>query len=161
MFDGTDGLPMDLSPEVEAALKAVGACWGDEAAAESHVLAALALAPDSLAVRIGAYKFYLYRHRLNDALPHACACLGFAASALNLPSEWQAVTGPLDGAAAMPRLWLQSLMAMGYSWARLGRLDESRLALGRVAELDSADKLGARRLLAVVERGGLDPDDDL
>jgi hypothetical protein len=44
VLDPVDGLPLDLPPAAHAALKAAGACWDDEAAAEAKVLEALALA---------------------------------------------------------------------------------------------------------------------
>ena len=65
----------DLPAAAERALHAVGQDWHDEAAAERHIRAALALAPDHLTVQIAAYKFLLYRHRLAEALPYAEACL--------------------------------------------------------------------------------------
>ncbi len=37
---------------------------------------------------------------------------------------------------------------------RLGRVEEGRAALEKVAALDLADRIGARRLLAVLDRGG-------
>ncbi len=163
MLDDTEGLLMDLPPDAEAELKAVGRVWGDEAAAEGHVLRALALAPGKLAVHIGAYKFYLYRHRLADALPHGQACLDFAATGLGLDSDWRHVTDHPAFAAPLPlgRLWLQSLTAMGYCYARLGQMDEAKAALSKVTAFDPADHLSAARLLAVVERGGVDEDDDV
>ena len=57
----------DLPAAAERALHAVGQDWHDEAAAERHIRAALALAPDHLAVQIAAYKFFFYRHRLAEA----------------------------------------------------------------------------------------------
>jgi tetratricopeptide (TPR) repeat protein len=143
-----------LPAEAERALHAVGLCWEDEAAAERHILRALALAPDHLAVHYGAYKFYYYKHRLPDALPHVEAWVGEAIRRNGLPSDWRDVTPEhadfthFDGD---PRVFLFSLRAMGWLLARLGRLDEGRAALEKVAGLDPEDQMRARRLLAVLD----------
>lgn len=167
MLDETEGLPLDLPIAAMAALKQAGALWQDEAAAEAKVLEALALAPDALAARIGAYKFYFYRHRLDEALPHARSCVDFAADALGLPRDWR-VIAPADAAfvgtavtlAPLPKLLMQTLMAVGYVLARLGRIAESEEALAKVVELDPTDRLGAARLLATVRRGGIEEEDE-
>ena len=166
MLDDTDGLPLDLPLEAEAALKAAGALWHEEAAAEAKVKEALALAPDALATRIGAYKFYFYRHRLDEALPHALSCVAFACDALGLSEDWRSIK-PGDAAfvgsavtlAPLPKLLMQTLIASGYVLARLGRTAESEAFLGKVVELDPGDRLGASRLLAVVRRGGVEEED--
>lgn len=163
MLDDLDGLPLDLPPEAEAALTAVGPLWEDEPAAERMVLSALAIAPRALAARLAAYKFYFYRHRLDQALPHARACLEFAATALGLPDDWRRV--PQDhpalaaGLSPLPKLWLQCLTAIGYLEARLGRLEEAQACFDAVGRFDTADRSGARRLKAVVLRGGRDDED--
>jgi hypothetical protein len=43
--------------------------------------------------------------------------------------------------------------------ARLGRTEEGRAALTKVTELDPPDRMGARRLLAVIDGGGQDDDE--
>ncbi|RAU21698.1 hypothetical protein CU669_12035 [Paramagnetospirillum kuznetsovii] len=166
MLDQLDGLPLDLPEAAQAALKAAGAQWHDEATAEAKVREALALAPDALAARIGAYKFYFYRHRLDEALPHARSCVAFALDALGLGEDWRAVK-PHDAAfvgtavtlGPLPKLLMQTLIATGYVLARLGRIAESEEALSKVVELDPTDRLGAARLLATVRRGGIEEED--
>lgn len=167
MFDDLDGLPLDLPPAAEALLKQAGQSWHDEAATEAKVKEALALAPDALAARIGVYKFYFYRHRWAEALPHAWSCVEFALGALGLGGDWRRV-GPADAAfvgtpvtlAPLPKLLMQCLIATGYVLARLNRIAESEEALGKVVELDPSDRLGAARLLAVVRRGGVEEEDE-
>lgn len=166
MLDDTDGLPLDLPEAAQAALKQAGLLWHDEAAAEAKVREALALAPDALAARIGAYKFYFYRHRLAEALPHALSCVAFALAALGLPEDWREVK-PGDAAfvgsavtlAPLPKLLMQTLIAAGYVLARLGRIEEAEAHLAKVVELDPGDRLGAGRLLAAVRRGGVEEED--
>jgi hypothetical protein len=162
MIELDDG-PCFLPPAAEAALRQVGACWGDEAAAERLVLQALDLAPDTLAARVGAYKFYFYRYRLAEALDHARSCLDWVAERLQIPRDWrqvQARHADFAGLDPMPRLWLQIVAAIGYCQARLGRTEEGLEFLAKVAELDPADRFGARRLSAVIVRGGVDEEDE-
>lgn len=162
MLDET-GLPLDVPQTAKAELAAAGAAWEDEARAEAHVRAAVAAAPEALAVRMGAYKFYLYRHRLEEALPHAVAILAQAARRLQLPHDWREVAAhhaAFDRIEPWPRLFLQALVAIGYAQLRLGRMEEGQAALAKAAALDPHDRLGAGRLMAVAERGGADGDED-
>jgi len=55
-------------------------------------------------------------------------------------------------------LFLFVLTAVGYVLARFGRTDEACAALEKVATLEPADRMGARRLLAMIGRGGRDKD---
>ena len=163
MFENVAGLPLDLPHPARQALIAAGIDWHDERVAEAHVTHALMLAPEALATRIGAYKFYFYRHRLQEALPHAFSVLEMAAERLRLPHDWRLVGAHQAGFDAIepwPRLFLQALIAYGYCLARLGRLEEGRAALAKAMELDGGDRLGARRLVAAIDRGGQDDDDD-
>lgn len=157
------GLPLDVPETARAELAAAGAAWEDEARAEAHVRAAVALAPEALAVRMGAYKFYLYRHRLEDALPHADAILALAARRLQLPHDWRDVAphhAAFDRIEPWPRLFLQALIAIGYAQLRLGRLEDGQAALAKAAALDPRDRFGAARLMAVAERGGAADEDE-
>jgi tetratricopeptide (TPR) repeat protein len=156
------GLPLDLPEPARAELALAGAAWEDEPRAEAHVRAAIALAPDALAAQLGAYKFYLYRHRLNDALPHAAVILTMAARRLQLPHDWRDVAphhAAFDRIEPWPRLFLQALIGTGYALARLGRLDEGREALAKAVSLDPLDRFGAGRLIKVIERGGVDEEE--
>jgi hypothetical protein len=151
----------ELPAAAERALRAVGLAWDDEATAEGHLYNALALAPGHLAVQIAAYKFYFYRHRLTEVLPYAQVCLAQTQRRNQLPADWRDVR-PEDAAFTTldpePRMFLFTLVAYGYVLARLGRSEDARIALTEVADLDPADCMGARRLLAVIEGGGRDDD---
>jgi tetratricopeptide (TPR) repeat protein len=153
----------DLPAEAERALHAVGLCWEDDAAAEAQILRALELAPDHLAVHYGAYKFYYYKRRLTVALPHVEAWVCEAIRRNNLPADWRDV---LPGHADFthfdgdPRLFLFSLRALGWLLARLGRIEEGRAALGKVASLDPDDQMRARRLLAVLDAHEQEDEED-
>lgn len=151
----------DLPAAAERAFHAAAQAWHDEASSEGHVHDAPAVAPGHLEVQIAAYKFYFYRHRLAEALPYAQACLGYTLRRNNLPGDWHLV-GADDAAFSdmdpEPRILVFSLVAYGYVLARLGRLLEGREALAKVAELDPRGRMGAQRLLAVLNRAG-QPDD--
>lgn len=157
------GLPLELPEAARPHLEAAVAAWADGPVAQAHMEAALQAAPDALGVRIGAYKFYLYQQRLDRAVPLAQAILQQAARRLQLPHDWRAVApghAAFDRIEPWPRLFLQALIAMGYGLARMGRTDEGRAALGKAISLDPHDRFGAARLLAVVERGGAEEDEE-
>ncbi|MDK9696674.1 MAG: hypothetical protein OEL76_09800 [Siculibacillus sp.] len=160
---GGEAAEADAASAALALLEGARAARSDPETSETAVLAALALAPDDLDVRIGAYKFYFYNSRLREALPHAAWTIAHAARALGLPEDWRKVE---PGAAAFdtldegPRLFLQSLLAWGWCKARLGDLAEGIEAMTRVARLDPHDRFGAARLAEVVRREGRDDADD-
>jgi hypothetical protein len=145
----------DLPIEAERALHAVGLCWEDDAAGEAHILQALKIAPDHLAVHYGAYKFYYYKRRLAEALPHVEAWVGEGIRRNGLPADWREVLPEhadfthFDGE---PRVFLFSLRAMGWLLARLGRIEEGRAALEKVAALDPKDQMRARRLIHILDQ---------
>ena len=105
---------------------------------------------------------YFYRHRLAEALPHAKACLAEAARRLNVAADWRLVS-PSDANFTEiepgPRLFLFSLLAYGYVLTRLDRVAEGRPILEKVSELDPADRMGARAILALLDRRGVEDDD--
>ncbi|MDR3438621.1 hypothetical protein [Telmatospirillum sp.] len=151
----------DLPIEAERALHEAALDFSNESLAEQHVHRALQLAPGHLAVLIGAYKFYFYHHRLTEALPYAEACLAEAGRRLALPADWRAVRPSQADFASLegwPRLFLFSLVALGYLLLRLGRVAEGEEALTQVVALDPGDRLGARALLTVVHGAGSDDD---
>lgn len=160
-LEAAPDVPLSLPPAAELALRACSATWHDGDVAEGHLRHALAVAPDALAVRIGAYKFYFYRNRLAEAAEHARGCLDHAARLLGIAADWQQVgssDAAFDQLLPMPRFYLQCLLAYGYCRVRLGDLAEGRAVLVKAGELDPADRLGARRLVAVIDRGGVDED---
>lgn len=152
----------DLPAEAERALHEVGLCWEDEAASEAHIKTALRIAPDHLATNFGAFKFYYYRRRLAEALPHVEIWLKEAIRRNNLPADWRKVEAQdadfthYDGE---PRVFLFSLRAYGWLLARLGRIEEGREALLKVVSLDPGDQMRAQRLLQTLDEHGEDEND--
>ncbi len=148
-----DGLP----EAARAALAAAAGAWNDDAAADAHIRLALQVAPEHLAARTGAYKFYFYKNRLSDAAPHALWCIEWSAARLGLPVNWRQVnTAPANnGLEPLWRFFLFSLKAYGYVMARQGAIAEGRAAVAKVSELDPGDLVGAGRLLTVIDQGGI------
>lgn len=157
------GLPLDMPADARRHLAAATTAWDDEDAAAGHVAAAVRTAPDALGVRIGAYKFYLYRHRLAEAAAEADIILRMAARRLQIAPDWRDVAaGDADfpGATPWTRLYLQTLVALGYGLARQGHAADGVAVLEKAQGLDPADPFGAGRLLAVVRRGGSEDEED-
>jgi len=152
-----------LPPAAELCLKLAAASYGDDLEAERYLHQALALAPQHAAVYIAFYRFHFYRNRVRQALPYAELCLGLAARELNLNHDWRQVEREDasfgDFAAFSPRFFLFSLKAYGYLKLRLGELEEGRLAVEKVTQLDPADRVGAAVLLDVLNRLGQEDDD--
>jgi hypothetical protein len=152
---GPESDPMPASAAF-AALGGARQARSDPVAAERAVATALALEPDSLEVRLAAYKLYFYNHRLGEAVPHAEHILAHAARRLNISVDWRAVQpadAPFEMMEEAPGLYLQALLAWGYCKVRLGCLEEGCAAIGKVGDLDRRDRFGARRLLAVILAG--------
>lgn len=153
-FDGA-GLYFDdpTAPQVEALLARAAERYA-EGGAEIALLQAEALAPDSLSVLVGLYRFHYYQHRLGEALAVAERVLAVLAGRLDLPSDWRLLAlEHLDANNArigLLRLHLLALKGAGYLSLRLGRFEQGKAMLAKVAALDADDRLGARLLLGVL-----------
>jgi tetratricopeptide (TPR) repeat protein len=149
-----------LPPEAEFHLWEAGLSYHLDDVAEHHLREAQTLAPGHAAVLIGFYRFYFYKGRLADALVIARLCLDKAARENRLAPDWQdVVAGDAafgDYENVLPRFYLFTLKGYAYLHMRLGDLEEGRAAVTKLLELDPSDKVGARVLLDVLERVGLD-----
>ena len=158
-WSGAGAVPAAVRSELSSAV----AAWDDESVALAHIRAALSAAPDHPEVRVGAYKFYFYKHHYAEAAPLALWCVQWAMGRLGLGSDWRRVSAgdaAFGGLDWLPRFFLFALKAYGYVLVRTGALEAGRAAVARAAELDPADRIGAGRLLAVIDRMGIEPDDD-
>ena len=145
-----------------ALLHGARAARTDPVGSEDAVKRALDLAPDDFTIRLAAYKFYFYNHRLGEALPHAEIILNLLARRLNIAQDWAAVVpedAAFDELDEAPSLYLQALLAWGYCKARLGAFEHGARAIAKVAELNPRDRFGAHRLLVVIENGTLAEED--
>lgn len=151
-----------LPDQAQTALAEAAACWDDGVRAEAAILRALAAAPEHLATRIGAYKYYFYKHRLREAAPLALWCVEWAAHHLGIPKPWRDVSPNsqrFGGLESLPRFYLFALKAYGYVLVRSGSTAEGRAALAKVVDLDPLDHIGAARVLAVVDGGPVTGDE--
>jgi tetratricopeptide (TPR) repeat protein len=142
----------NLPPETREKLKEIFANWSDTEKAEAMVREIIDNTPDTLGVRIVAYRFYFYRRRSLEAAHWALSIMEWLSIQLNIPADWREVTAEMADFVewhAYTRLWLQSLTAYSYNLARLGRIEEALAALDKIVVLDSMDKLGAAHLRQV------------
>jgi Flp pilus assembly protein TadD len=153
---GAEGLYFDepCAPEVEA-LIAKAACHYGEAVAEHCLLRAYFQAPEQLSVLVALYRYYYYQHRLADALIVAERTLDVTARRLHLVGGWSSIGHVALGEAVMRsmgllRFHLLALKGSAVILLRLERLDEARLRLNKIAEIDERDALGVGPLLALI-----------
>lgn len=152
-----------LSPVAERHLRLASMVYADSSKAEMHLALATAACPHNPVVKIGEYRYYFYKGRLEEALRVATDCLRIVAGELGLPLQWQSVA-PTDAnfGADEPahRFYLFCLKAYAYLLLRLNRMDEGREAVDKLLQLDPDNKVGGRVLLDVLERIGKDDYDD-
>lgn len=151
-----------LPTEAEYEMRCAAAAYDREAVAERHLRHAFFLAPEHPATHIGLYRFFFYRNRLADGLATGFICLELAARLNDLPHDWRTV-GPhhaeFGGYSALPRFYLFTLKACAYLHLRLGDLAAGSELLGKLAELDPADRIGGSVLREVLARLGEDDDE--
>ncbi len=153
-----EGLP----PEAEEYLELASQSYADSETAERYLMQARQWAPDHAAVLIGLYRFYFYKGRIRQALEIANICLEKAARENALPRDWRRVAASdavfNDYEEILPRFFLFTLKGYAYLQMRLGEVDESRAAIMKLLELDPTDKIGAKVLLGILDRIGVDED---
>lgn len=145
----------DTPPDPFALLEGARAARSEPERSEAAVLAALQAAPNDRDVRMGAYKFYFYASRLEEAAPHAAWCIRDGARVLGLPEDWRRLApGSVDctGFPAPQRFLVQSLIAFGWCRARVGAVEDGLAALAKAVEIDPSDGFGAARIIDVIER---------
>lgn len=162
MAEGVDLLELDgeglyfdepCSAEVESLIAEAAQRYGPEA--EPCLLRAYFLAPNQLSVLVALYRYYFYQHRLEDALLVAERALDVTAARLHLVDGWRGI-GPVSlGEAVMRsigllRFHLLALKGSAVILLRLGRIEEARHRLEKIAEIDERDALGAGALLATI-----------
>ena len=157
-------LGVGLPPEAEEHLRLAGQNYHRDEVALAHLQAAWDLAPGHAAVYIGKYRFYFYKGLLAEALAVGRECLAKAAVDNGMSPNWRNAK-PEDAdfgnfAAILPRFFLFTLKGYAYLHMRLGDLDEGRLAVEKLLELDPTDKVGAKVLLEVLQRKVNGDDED-
>lgn len=147
------------------ALMALAAEQYGEPTAEATLLQAYALAPKSLTVLVGLYRFHFYQHRMEDALHVAEQAITVSGQTLGLPADWRALDAvcvaraAADGRFALLRFHLLALKAASIVLLRLRRIAEARARLECIAALDSKDHLDSAKLLELIAEFHDLPDD--
>jgi hypothetical protein len=145
--------PVDA--EVEGLLRAAADGYGDDdAGAEAHLMRAYFLAPRQLTVLVALYRYFYYRHRLDEARLTAQRTMAEAAQRLGFPEDWRELTASRLGAGVqrsmgLVRFYLMALKAHAYLDLRASDLAEGCAKLERLVLLDPLDRIGGRVLLAV------------
>jgi len=151
-----------MNSVVRLVLEGAAAARSNKSRARAAISEALALAPDDADVRMAAYKFHFYNHEYGPAAEHAEWCIAAFARILCLSPEWRDVRPhDIDFTVLDQRVgwYLQALIAWGYCRARAGAPYDGRAALEAAAELDPTDRFGAKRLMAILDRGGVEIDE--
>ena len=152
-----------LSPVAEKQLRLASQSYSDSATAEMHLTLARAIAPSHPVVKVGEYRYYFYKGRLEKALTVAEECLLIVAKELGVPANWRAVEpkhANFRSDESAHRFYLFCLKAYAYLLLRMNRLIEGRIAVDKLLLLDPANKVGGQVLLDVLERLGKDDYDD-
>ena len=144
-----------LPAEAERLIAEAASNYADPAA-ECALLRAHLIAPEHLTVLVALYRYYFYRHRLDEVLIVAEHAKRVAARHLGIPADWRLLDENRLGAAAaisfgLLRFYLLAVKAESVVLLRQGRIAESRDRLILLASLDSHDHLGAAKLLEVVD----------
>lgn len=157
-------LGMGLPEEAEYHLRQAGLSYAVDLVAEFHLAQAIAIAPGHAAVLIGQYRYFFYKGQIEAALETAHICIAKALQDNRLADDWRLVRhgdadfGCLD--SPLPRFFMFTLKGYAYLNMRLGNMEEGRLAIEKLLELDPTDKVNAKLLLGVLERMGQAEDDD-
>lgn len=156
-------LGQGLPEEAEHHLRQAGLSYAQDLLAEFHLAQAEAIAPGHAAVLIGQYRYFFYKGRIEDALDTAHVCIAKALKDNRLALDWRDVAAADaafgDTGSPLPRFFMFTLKGYAYLNMRLGNLEEGRLAIRKLLELDPTDKVNAKLLLGVLDRIG-QPDDD-
>lgn len=142
------------SPEVAALLSVASADYGSPQAAQA-LLAAEKLAPESLTVLVAVFRYHYYQHNLElarqagfRAARRVAQTLGFQSELAPSAEEFARAFEQQPGAA---RFYLQALKGIGYLSLRLALYEDANALLQRVVDFDTADRLGCRVLLDLLD----------
>lgn len=155
-FEGQDLYFDETLPEGVPELLARAAGEYAEGTAELPLLRAYFLAPESLTVLVSLYRFHYYQHRLDDTATVAARALAVSGGRLGFPGDWRELdSGHLAAGAAQSmsllRFYLLALKGAAWLNMRRNRPAEARPMLEKLAELDTANRLGVKDLLSLVQ----------
>ncbi len=149
--------------EVELLIKKASSDDSD-ALAEMYLKLAWFQALRNLNVLVALYRFYYYKHRLEDALDMAEQALSAAGDLLELSADWRDINPAILDKKSAPkamglvRFYLLAVKGAAVLCLRLGRLDEAVERMRKLVEIDARDRLAVRGLLQLaLSRIGDDP----
>lgn len=147
----------DASPDVADLLEQATQAYADTDEAERLLWQAHRASPDALPVYFSLYKFYFYRGDLENAELAARMALLAAAQQGAFSADWQELTA--DSAdwtqyQAPAHFYLFSLKALAFICLRQDKRPEAEAILGKLAEIDPADSVGASVIRSIAEGAG-------
>lgn len=145
-----------IDPEARQCLDQAAERYGTGQAEES-LMRAYFLEPEHPMVLVALYRFYYYQHRLKESLLVAERVLRVVGHRLEFPEDWRDLTEMRLGCGVMIsmtllRFYMLALKGAGFLELRMGDYASAMQRLGKVAELDSKDRLGAQALLEVARK---------
>ena len=118
---------------VQALIAEAGGTYGDPSA-EALLHKAYFIAPEALVVLVALYRYYFYKHRLEDALIVADRTLRIVGARLGFPAEWTRLHPEFLGQAVLRsmgllRFYLSVLKATGTAVFKLSKPIKTRFLL--------------------------------
>ncbi|SNY92937.1 hypothetical protein SAMN04515647_3200 [Cohaesibacter sp. ES.047] len=124
------------------------------------------LAPQDLNVIVALYRHHYFLQAFEEALVIADLAMREAGKRLNVAADWRLLTVDdvnRTSGEAMPmlRFYLWALKGRAYLLMRLGRFEEALGPLEKLIELDHANRLNCKPLLALTRERLLDLEGDI
>jgi hypothetical protein len=155
-FEGQDLYFNETLPEGVPELLAQASADYAEGTAEAPLLKASSLAPESLSVLVALYRFYYYQHRLADTFQVAERAIEVSGRSLGFPADWRELRPEhlavgAEQSMGLVRFYLLSLKGAGWLKMRMQEPAAAREILEKLASLDTANRLGIKDLLSLVD----------
>lgn len=144
----------DAPPDVTDLLERATLSWADTQQAETLLWQAHRKAPDALPVYFSLYKFYFYKGNMEQAELAARMALLAAAMQGGFNADWRELnveSADWQDYAAPSHFFLFSLKALAFILLRRGESGESAAILGKLAELDPRDSVGASVIRSIAQ----------
>lgn len=135
----------EVSPTVAQLLREAAASYGTETKAEAILWSAQAIEPHCLPVYFSLYKFYFYKHRLEDAERVARMALVMAAGLGGFDADWKHLgpdSAPWSDTTSPAHFYAFSLKALAFIRLRRGDHDECQALLEKLNTIDPRDSVG-------------------
>ncbi|ACR13816.1 hypothetical protein [Teredinibacter turnerae] len=149
----------EINPAIEELVAQAASNYGPQS--EELLKEALAIDSGNLLALIGLYRFYYYQNRYADGVEIAHQVMSVVGERIEFPANWRdismySVVNGLTRSFCLVRLYFFALKAAGYLHLRMSHFEEGREMLEKVVAMDSADRVGARLLLQVLDNNKAD-----